>query len=102
MVRNLRILFFSKFYDKHGIAHAFSAPRISQQNGVVERKNRTLQEMVRVMSNLKKLSSRLWAEAINTTCYTINRVYLKLGTTKTPYEIWKGKKPKLGYFHIFG
>ena len=54
------------------------------------------------MLNSKKLFSRLWIEAINIACYTINRVYLRSGTTKTLYEIWKGKKPKLGYFHIFG
>ena len=68
---------FAKFYDKHDIAHEFSAPKTLQQNGVVERKNRTLQEMARVMINSKKLSTRLWAEAVNTSCYTINRVFLK-------------------------
>ena len=58
--------------------------------------------MARVMLNSKRLSFILWAEAINTACYTINRVYLRLGTTKTPSEIWKGHKPDLSYFHIFG
>ena len=93
---------FSNFCNKHGIAHEFSAPKTPQQNGVVERKNRTLQEMARVILNSKKLSSRLWAEVVNTACYTINKVYLRPCTTKTPYEIWKGKKPNLSYFHIFG
>ena len=54
------------------------------------------------MLNSKKLSTRLWAKVVNTTRYTINRVYLRPGTTKTPYEIWKGKKSNLSYFHIFG
>ena len=58
--------------------------------------------MARVMLNSKKPSSRLWVEAMNTTCYTINKVYLRPGTTNTPYEIWKGKKSNLSYFHIFG
>ena len=58
--------------------------------------------MARVMLNSKTLSKRLWAEALNTACYTINRVYFHPGTKKTPYELWKGKKPNLGYFHIFG
>ena len=58
--------------------------------------------MARVMLNSKKLSTRFWAEAVNTTCYTINKVYLRPGTSKTPCEIWKSKKPNLGYFHIFG
>ena len=55
-------------------------------------KNRTLQEMARVMMNSKKLSSTLWAKVINTACYTINRLHLRLGTIETPYEICKSKK----------
>ena len=68
----------------------------------MEKKNRTLQEMDHVMLNSKKLSQGLWAKAINMACHTINYVYLLLGTKMTPYEIWKGKKPNVGYFHIFG
>ena len=56
--------------------------------------------MARVMLNLKKLSKRLWVEALNTACYSINRVYLRSGTKKTLYELWKGKKPNLDYFYI--
>ena len=78
---------FAKFCDKHGIAHEFFAPKTPQQNGVVERKNRTFQEMARVMLNSKKLSTRLWVEAVSTSCYTINRVFLRQGTNKTSYEI---------------
>ena len=58
--------------------------------------------MARVMLNSKKLSSKLQAKVVNTACYTINRVYLRPSTTKTPYEIWKAKKLNLSYFHIFG
>ena len=81
--------------------HEFSAPKTPEQNGVVERKNRTLQEMARVMLNSKKLTKKLWAEVINTACYTINCVFLRPGTNKTPYEIWKGRKPNVNYFHVF-
>ncbi|XP_012850949.1 PREDICTED: uncharacterized protein LOC105970659 [Erythranthe guttata] len=84
------------------ISHEFSAPKTPQQNGVVERKNRTLQEMARVMMNAKEIAPRFWAEAVNTACHIINRVYLRPGTTKTPYEIWKGKKPQLNYLRTFG
>ena len=80
----------------------FFAPKIPQQNGVVERKNKTLQEMARVILNSKKLSSRLWVEAVNTACYTINRVFLRSGTNKISYEIWRGKIPNLSHFHVFG
>ena len=58
--------------------------------------------MARVILNLKKLSTRLWAEAVNTSCYTINRVFLRQGTNKTSYEIWKGKKPNFSHFRVFG
>ncbi|XP_012847829.1 PREDICTED: uncharacterized protein LOC105967762 [Erythranthe guttata] len=81
---------FTNFCEKYGISHEFSAPKTPQQNGVVERKNRTLQEMARVMMNAKEIAPRFWAEAVNTACHIINRVYLRPGTTKTPYEIWKG------------
>ena len=49
-----------------------------------------------------KLSIRLWVETVYTTCYTKYRVYLRPSTNKTTYEIWKGKKPNLSYFNVFG
>ena len=58
--------------------------------------------MTPVMLNSKKLTKHLWVEVVNTTCHTINRVYFRLGTNKTLYELWKGKKPSVSYFHIFG
>ena len=58
--------------------------------------------MARMMLNSKKLSKRLWAEALNIAYYTINRVYLRPSTKKTHCELWKDKKPDLDYFHIFG
>ena len=83
--------FFSLFCDKKGISHEFLAPITPQQNVIAERKNRTLQEMDRVMLSSMNLSKRLWAEAINTACHIINRVYLRRGTQSTPYEILNGK-----------
>ena len=93
---------FSEFCDGLGISHEFSAPRTPQQNGVVERKNRVLQEMARVMLNSKKVPRNLWAEAVNTACYVSNRVFKRPGTKHTSYELWKGKKPNVSYFHTFG
>ena len=65
---------FEKFCSKRGISHNFSCPRTPQQNGVVERKNRTLIEMARTMLNEYSLPSYFWAEAINTSCYILNCV----------------------------
>ncbi|XP_062100928.1 uncharacterized protein LOC133806859 [Humulus lupulus] len=69
-------IFYNEFCKSKGISHEFSTPKTPQQNGVVERKNRTLTEMARVMLKSKKLTKCLWAEAINTACYTINMVFL--------------------------
>ena len=93
---------YDDFCKSNGITHEFSAPKTPEQNGVVERKNKILQEMARVLLNSKKLSKRLWAEAISTACYIINRVFLRPNTSKTPYEIWKGKRPNVSHFHVFG
>ena len=65
-------------------------------------KNRVIQEMTRAMLHNKDVARNLWGEATNTTCHTINRVYFRLGTKKTPYELWKGRKPNVKYFRIFG
>ena len=59
------------------------------QNGVVERKNRTLQEMARTMLNENNLPKYFWAEAVNTSSYVLNRILLRPILKKTPYELWK-------------
>ena len=93
---------FAKFCDDLGIGHNFSAPRTPQQNGVVERKNRTLEEMARTMLCENSLPKYFWAEAVNTACFIINRAMIRPILKKTPYELWKGRKPNIGFFHAFG
>ncbi|XP_022866044.1 uncharacterized protein LOC111385848 [Olea europaea var. sylvestris] len=90
------------FCLEEGIKHKFSSPITPQQNGVVERKNKVLQEMARAMLHDKDLAMQFWGEAINTACHIMNRVYLRPKSDKTPYEIWKGKKPTIKYFRVFG
>ena len=99
MRRNLRVLYLLTFMISMVLFMIFLPLRHHTQNGVVERKNRTLQEMVRVMLNSKKLSTRLWAEVVSIACYIIYKVYLRSGANKPAYEIWKGKKSNLSYFH---
>ena len=89
------------FYTRSSISQEFSTPITPQQIGVVERKNRVIQEMARAMLHNKDMVRNLWGEAVNTTCHTVNRVYFKPGTKKTPYELWKGRKPNVKYFRIF-
>ncbi|XP_062009055.1 uncharacterized protein LOC133725706 [Rosa rugosa] len=93
---------FSNYCHELGVSHEFSAPITPQQNGIVERKNRVLLDMARVMLHAAGLSTNFWAEAISTACYTINRVFLRPGNDQTAYELWKGKKPNVGHFHVFG
>jgi hypothetical protein len=90
------------FLEDEGIKHEFSSPYTPQQNGVVERKNRTLIDMARTILDEYKTPDRFWAEAINTACYSINRLYLHRILKKTSYELFTGKKPNVSYFRVFG
>jgi hypothetical protein len=90
------------FLEDEGIKHEFSSPYTPQQNGVVERNNRTLLDMARTMIDEYKTSDRFWAEAVNTACYAINRLYLHRILKKTSYELFTGKKPNVSYFRVFG
>jgi hypothetical protein len=84
------------------IKHEFSYPYTPQQNGIVERKNRTLLDMARTMLDEYKTSDWFWAEAINIACYSINHLYLHQILKKTSYELLTGKKPNVTYFRVFG
>jgi hypothetical protein len=89
------------FFEEEGIKHEFSSPYTPQQNGVVERKNITLLDMARTMLDEYKIPDQFWAEAINTACYSINRLYLHWILKKTSYELLTGKKPNISYFRVF-
>jgi hypothetical protein len=90
------------FLEDEGMKHELSSPYTPQQNGVVERKNRNLLDMARTMLDEYKTPDRFWAEAINTACYSINRLYLHQILKKTSYELLTSKKPNVSYFKFFG
>ena len=90
------------FCRERGITHNFSAPYTPQQNGVVERKNRTLQDMSRTMLLSSGLAPTYWAEAVNTAFYIINRSMLLPILDKTPYELIKGIPPNISHLRTFG
>jgi transposase InsO family protein len=90
------------FLEEDGIKHEFSSPYTPQQNGVVERKNRTLLDMARTKLDEYKTSDRFWVEAINTACYSINRLYLHPILKKTSYELLTGKKPNVSFLEFLG
>ncbi|GKA76537.1 retrovirus-related pol polyprotein from transposon TNT 1-94, partial [Tanacetum coccineum] len=91
-----------EFYENVGISHQTSVARTPQQNGVVERRNRTLVKAARTMLIFLKSPLFLWAKAINTACYTQNRSLIRLRYNKTPYELMQDKKLDLSFFHVFG
>nr|GEX40407.1 retrovirus-related Pol polyprotein from transposon TNT 1-94 [Tanacetum cinerariifolium] len=80
----------------------FFTTRTPQQNGVVERCNRTLVEAARTMLIFSRLPEFLWAEAVATACFTQNRSIIYTRYNKTPYELLHGPKPNVEYFHVFG
>ncbi|WVZ77026.1 hypothetical protein U9M48_024929 [Paspalum notatum var. saurae] len=88
--------------DEEGIKHEFSATYTPQQNGVVERKNKTLITLARAMLDDYGTSEDFWAEAINTACHASNRVYLHRLLGKTRYELLIGRKPNISYFWVLG
>ncbi|KAI3729858.1 hypothetical protein L6452_18529 [Arctium lappa] len=90
------------YLSTEGISQNFSAARTPQQNGVVERKNRTLVEAARTMLNASGLSISFWAEAISTACFTQNRSLIVKRHAKTPYHLLHQRKPNIKYFHVFG
>ncbi|GJV50213.1 ribonuclease H-like domain-containing protein [Tanacetum coccineum] len=80
------------FYEMKGIKREFSVARTPQQNGVAERKNRTLIKAARTMLADSKLPTTFWAEAVNTACYVQNRVLVIKPHNKTPYELFLGQR----------
>ena len=93
---------FSSFCEKLGIFHNFSAPRTPQQNGFVERKKRSLEELARTILSESSLPKYFWADTASTACYVMNRVLIRPILKKTPYELFNGRKPNIGQLKVFG
>ncbi|GJW11421.1 retrovirus-related pol polyprotein from transposon TNT 1-94 [Tanacetum coccineum] len=93
---------FGEFCNANGITHNFLALCTPQSNGVVDRKNRTLQEMSRTMLKRQSLPQKFWCNAIDTSTYILNRILIRAILGKTPYEILRGRKTTLDYFRVFG
>ncbi|KAJ9546421.1 hypothetical protein OSB04_018964 [Centaurea solstitialis] len=90
------------FFDQKGISQNFSSVRTPQQNGVAERRNRTLIEAAPSMLSEANLATQFWAEAVNTACYTQNRSLIVKRFRRTPYEHFRNRKPSIEHLHIFG
>lgn len=93
---------FNDFLNKAGIRRRLTAPYTPQQNGIAERKNRTLVEMARCMMRQAGSPPALWAEAVNTANYIRNRCPTTALNGLIPFTLWKGKKPTIVYMNVFG
>jgi hypothetical protein len=93
---------FDEFCLEHDIDQQFSAPRIPQQNGVMEQKNHTLVEMARTMLDEHRTPRHFWADAISTAYYISNRIFLRSILHMTPFECRFGRKPSVSHFRPFG
>ena len=92
---------FARFLQECGIDAQYTMPGSPEQNGVAERRNRTLMDMVRSMISNSTLPDFLWGDALKTAVYILNKVPSK-SVPRTPYELWTGKKSNLSHFHIWG
>lgn len=93
---------FTNFCDVNGIKRQLTAAFTPQQNGVAERKNRTIMNMVRSMLSEKKIPKSFWPEAVNWTVHVLNRSPTLAVRSRTPEEAWSGAKPSVEYFRVFG
>ena len=91
---------FNLFCEEHGIIHERTPPYSPESNGVAERKNRTLTEMVNAMLETAGLSWEWWGEAMLTACHTLNKVPMK-NKEKTPFEEWENKRLTLSYLRTW-
>nr|GEV43076.1 hypothetical protein [Tanacetum cinerariifolium] len=92
----------NQFCGIKGIKREFSVPRTPQQNGIAERKNKTLIEAARTMLADSLLPIPFWAEAVNTACFVQNRVLVTKPHNKTSYELLHGRTPSIGFMRPFG
>jgi UDP:flavonoid glycosyltransferase YjiC (YdhE family) len=93
---------FNKFCKDKGIARHRTISHTPQQNGVVERMNRTFLERVSCLLSNVKLFRDFWAKAVNTACYLVNRSPSTSIDCKTPYEVWSGTPADYSFFKTFG
>ena len=92
---------FAKLLEKHGICAQYTMLGTPQQNGVIERCNCTLMDMVRSMLSNSTLPLSLRMYALKTAVYLLNWVPSK-AVPKAPFELWIGKKPSLRHLHVWG
>ena len=94
--------FFTDFLKVEGIGYDPAAPNTQNQNGVSERKIRTVDEGARAMLLEASLPERFWAGAVAMAVYILNRSPTKALTGKTPFKAWFGRRPNLSHLRRLG
>nr|GFB12811.1 putative ribonuclease H-like domain-containing protein [Tanacetum cinerariifolium] len=92
----------NQFCEMKGILRQFSVARTPQQNGVVKRRNKILNEAARTKLADSKLPTTFWAKAVNTACYVQKKVLVVKSHNKTPYELFHGRTPTFSFMRPFG
>src|SRR5271168_1800069 len=93
---------FFDFCEEHGIRREFSTARTPQQNGVVERMNRIVQQMARAMLDQSGTPANFWGEAAYAVVVILNKTNVRVNNNQTPHELWYGKTPSVKNLKIFG
>lgn len=93
---------FKNYCDEAGIKRFFTAPYSPQQNGLVERRNRTVLNSTRSMMKAMEIPQNLWGGAVRHSVYIMNRVSTKALKSVTPYEALNGYKPNISHLKVFG
>ncbi|KAG7554412.1 Integrase catalytic core [Arabidopsis suecica] len=93
---------FNSFCEDSGIKRQLTAPYTPQQNGVVERRNRTMMEMTRTIMKHMQIPNYLWGETIRHTTYLLNRIATRSLSESTPYEAFYKRKPNVDHLRVFG
>lgn len=93
---------FINYCEEAGILRHYTAPYSAHQNGVVERRNRTVVAMARSFLKEKQVPSDFWGEAVRHSVYILNRFPTRALSKYTPYEVWSGSKPDVSHIRVFG
>jgi len=93
---------FESYCEERGICRPLKAPYSPQQNGVAERRNRTILYIGRSMLKSKNMPKEFWAEAAEYAVYILNQCPTRSIRNKTPQEVWTGKKPSVSHLRVFG
>jgi len=92
----------TNFFQQQGIQHQLTTSYTTQQNGVAERNNRKIMDMVRCMLKASQMPKEFWAASVATAVYILNRCLTKSVQEKTPEEPWSGRRPSIRYLLVFG